>query len=291
MSTLVEREQTSTEDEKPNRRDRRRSFVQRWRATALPNKAMVIATIIIAASNALYTVYARRTLEEIRSGSSDTKTLAQSAKAQADALSDQYKEMVAARKQTDLLIEKATAQAQNTNDLARAAARSAAASEASLKVGRDSLQFSETSIALQERAWIGVDDIRLKEPIQSGKAVKVVYSFHNPGRTPAGDVVLRSGWALNQSPQRFFEPSFEMVPVVGKSIVLPGEKFESGELKTFTLNAIETQKLQNSLITLYVFGNITYKDVFGKERMTKFCASYSPGENTFLKCPYHNEAI
>jgi len=59
----------------------KRTVVQKWRLTSFSNKVIVVATIVIAIANVIYTVISLLTLAEIRSGSGDTHRLSLAAQA------------------------------------------------------------------------------------------------------------------------------------------------------------------------------------------------------------------
>jgi len=49
-------------------------------------------------------------------------------------------------------------------------------------------------------------------------------------------------------------------------------------------------KARKHIVSLFHYGNIYYKDVFGIDRNTPFCFEYVPDypENPFANCPEHN---
>jgi type II secretory pathway component PulM len=71
-------------DADTNKPKRHRTLLQKWDLLTLANKLIVIATIVIAVANSMYTVIALKTLREIQNSSSDTQSLASAANKEAD---------------------------------------------------------------------------------------------------------------------------------------------------------------------------------------------------------------
>jgi hypothetical protein len=147
---------------------------------------MVLATITMATSTVFYTKYAR---------------------GQLDAIQGELDQMKGGSAQTDRLIEKADSIAGSMNE---ANAQQKKALDETLRQSRESLNRTlvQSNAALQasidasrndERAWVGIVDLRLtKEPTLSEDTV-ITYDTVNTGKTPALNVSAKSGFFFGDS--------------------------------------------------------------------------------------------
>jgi hypothetical protein len=169
-------------------------FVHKLKSSTMADWIMVILTCCIATATILYTMYARNQWT-VMSG-------------QLAAMNNQIIEMKEAGKQTDRLIEEASAQAKATNTLAEQAkaqtdkmaeslkktdkligATNKLAAEAKRQADASIRQFQAT-----ERPWVSIDDITSK-PLQFVNATAMLifrYNLRNTGRSPAIAVDVRS---------------------------------------------------------------------------------------------------
>jgi hypothetical protein len=181
---------------------RHRTLAHKWRLVSLPNKLIVIATVIIAISNGIYTFVALRTLREIRASSSDTHDLAvaagneaissgkqaEAAKAQSEQAKAQTDKMAESLTKTDDLIRQATEQTKASNRVAKA-------SEDAASLGRNNLELSRDSLHVQQRPWVGVDFV--SGTFEDG-IIKATAKFKNYGKSPAFRLTYHSVFDIKQ---------------------------------------------------------------------------------------------
>ena len=140
---------------------------QSWKKTSAWNKLLVLLTAVIAVSNILYTVYARKQfgamngqLEEIRKSGTDTHDLAIQAKSQAD--------------RTQTLADRMKDQADETSRLADSAGASA--------------KTAKNTMVLASRAWIAPSDAYITSDLNKSVPLEVAIEYRNVGRSPALNV-------------------------------------------------------------------------------------------------------
>jgi hypothetical protein len=118
----------------------------------------------------------------------------------------------------------------------------------------------------------------------------------NLGLTPAYDVICHSWMTVDVWP---LPDSFEFVGPAGdgplaRSVVPPGGlvHFHTGTSRPFTPN--ELTAIESGALRLYIYGQITYTDTFGRQHWTNFCqGSTALGREDFrtalVKCDRHND--
>lgn len=251
---------------------RHRGLAQRWRLVSLPNKLIVLATIVIAIANGTYTFVALRTLGEIRSGSKDTHDLAISAGKQADkaetisaSIGQAVRAMVTGNKQAKDSMDKANAQ----NNAA--------------------LDATIASSHLDQRAWVYVSNPSLIQ--RPGQWPVITLDIINSGKTPASNVsYLQSSDIQPAGKYPIFQYKGESLPV---GSLPPGGKFTTSYFDTAErLTALAFSQRRVRRESFFIYGELSYTDAFGISRRTRYCyAMFQMEENMTITttCPYHND--
>jgi hypothetical protein len=154
--------------------------------------------------------------------------------------------------------------------------------ERSANASRDALNGSSDTEIRQLRAYIGVHQSEI-EGLESSDRVSVRLSFVNYGQTPATkfnmvgaiDLLpypLPENFILLDPPSR---PPYDGIIFPKETNQLTAWVFERA------IPALSTQTKQKifSLDTneeIYAHGTVTYEDIFGKVRTTKFCFVLNP---------------
>jgi hypothetical protein len=146
--------------------------------------------------------------------------------------------------------------------------------------------------AKQSRAWIGTKKMVLQEMI-SQEPVLVVIEIHNSGNTAALRVAVN-----------YIAHASDVPLDIDKYAKHPIEKSE-GKPAIFTLfpnatmslvaatgstDALGVESISNGKKLLYVFGMITYFDVFDAKHHTRFCGLYDPTMKIFGVCGSYDYA-
>ncbi|MDQ2867364.1 MAG: hypothetical protein M3R59_02975 [Verrucomicrobiota bacterium] len=141
----------------------------------------------------------------------------------------------------------------------------------------DGVKLAKENAHLEQRAWIGVDEI-VNTPVVGQKCtVKVVCK--NTGRTFASKVhivTVVSVQPIWQIPD--FEAGVEFLPTASNSLV-PPEGTVNGSSTTDEITEDFMNKLETGESVIFVYGKITYDDVFNCHHWTTFCSQLA-GDRT-----------
>lgn len=263
---------------------------KRWTG---PDWVTAIATVMIFLTTAVYTYYARKQWQEMKSSGSDTNAIALAAKAQSQQAEAQTKKMGESVAKTDELIRQATAQATATNNLAAQAKRSADAANRSLDEVR-------SNFSREQRPWVFVNNCVLSS--EPGENVKVATkcSLVNSGKSPAINLLPQS--LLLVRPAGDPEPPMGDLPPRGKIIsrsILPssagtGIGIGYGTLTIdadpVVLNKPLIDAYTNKQLMFYVHLKLSYSDPFGGYHWTTVCAfhKYGMALNEWMHCAEGN---
>ena len=231
---------------------------------------MVIATVVIAISTTIYTLYAREqwqvmsnTLAEMKNSGDKTKT------------------------QTDRMITE-------TNRIADAMTKT-------VQQSKSSLDATIQNFRLEQRAWVGPTQFNWAEypegdkkvHIKEGQQFMVGVTIVNSGKTPARKVkgaVRMERLSAGEKP--YLAPSeAEKVLQETDAVMLPNMILA---LNPHPFNSIPSKSdidiLTSGKYVIYILGLITYEDIFERPHFTKFCMYLTPDLTGFKGCPNYNEA-
>jgi multidrug efflux pump subunit AcrA (membrane-fusion protein) len=232
----------------------------------------IMAVAIVAAVISFYQWH------EMHTGGTDTHSLAEAAKAQAEAnrqeaiamknLSDRALQQAQA---TDKLAEQAEKSANAAAKSAKDADVSASATKSMASTAADSLAAVRQNEALDQRAWIAVTSMRLTS-FKSGETIQSQVMFENSGRSPALDVNVRHETVILD---RGLSPLF--LAVWDKSVLdavralAPQVSNTSSKETTWILKSSDNDDVEHFSKTVWVWGSIEYRDAFGNNHSTHFC--------------------
>ncbi len=155
-----------------------------------------------------------------------------------------------------------------TCPLLKATKRSADAATASARAATTTVDQMHNTAEKQLRAYVCVDSALLKFPQPDVPEAQV--HFKNCGQTPAYDL---RGWIHTWFAEY---PLKEVLPTApddlrkGTETVAPGRKSTFVAPKKPSLSPQNLAVLGTDKFTLYVYGEIRYRDVFGAEQFTKY---------------------
>ena len=211
-------------------------------------------------------------LEEMRRGGVDTHALANAAIDQADA-AQQFSDTA----------EDINGEMSDAVDQLSAAANNAKAS----------IQATQDAMRLDQRAWLSVGDdtyaIDESGPVTSSVTVL------NTGKSPATNVLCRitgvtkpKGHVLADSDIVYSAD----LPTQKQGTLFPNQHFplaaggppmEPGSQRRWFASVRSGEQVQ------YFFGNVRYKDTFGRDHWTHFCSQFVPGTKSGTPCPIYND--
>lgn len=169
----------------------------------------------------------------------------------------------------------------------------------SVAVAERGLQIAADNFRTAERAWVGLEetgDVDMKKLIGDGIDIQLV--FRNGGRTPAHDARICAH--VGKRPDAWQPVEEDYTPVeqcrglasIGQLVILPGgDVWVVGQHRG---TPEEAERIISGLLGIYLWGTVTYKDVFNRPHRTKFCRYWqglgSLGNKTFSFCETGNEA-
>jgi hypothetical protein len=159
--------------------------------------------------------------------------------------------------------------------------------EASERQNRDALNASIATSRTDQRAWLGIKDITLVNTLKPGEHVIVGVNTLNSGKTPAIEASLIEASAGTDE-KKF---TMELIrPEQGASKVAVAPTATTMFYMSFDGSDATTKALIDGVLRVYVRGRIGYRDIFGREHKTLFCAYYpTPVKTTnFSNCANGN---
>jgi hypothetical protein len=181
-----------------------------------------------------------------------------------------------------------------------AAQKGAAASEDQAKAARLATQATVDAFRLDQRAWVGPIEMGINDPpIRTGSRLVATVVLTNSGKTPAlhlyaltsiyvfsKDVVLTPRYKVDKTDQ----PSYSVLQPGMKELIttLPVETVSGSGAGV--LSSGDFEDIQSGKYIVYVYGKITYRDVFQREHTTKFCGFLNRNMTTLRACKTYNEA-
>ncbi len=180
--------------------------------------------------------------------------------------------------------------AEQTKVAADAATVSAKAAQDSADAAKESNRITLQTTRNDQRAWVGVSRFLGKE-IKPGVEMRFGVRISNFGRTPARSVRTQTSWSAlpRSTPFTPVYPPRKRSQQASASVVMP--TFE-GEVLAPPVIFTESQvkALESQLSYFYVYGRITYDDVFGHPHFTTWCFYVAHDSPTMTACETYNDA-
>ena len=233
---------------------------QRWKQTALHNKALVLTGVLVAVGTLAYTgaaVFQYCLMKQTAKENSD---------------------------QTDKIIAEAKSMATAAKEGLEQSKR---ALDASIEISRR-----------DQRAWVGMTEVTPEwrdaegKPlfIKEGARYHVGVTIVNSGRTPA--LKVRSRMRLMSFPDNKFVADYQNVNErVSIGVLPPQGKFTLTSLPSYRIiNASDITSLKNGSVILYLYGEIEYEDIFRIPHRTTYCSFLAPTLDNFLVHSTYNDA-
>jgi hypothetical protein len=154
----------------------------------------------------------------------------------------------------------------------------------SLKLTVDSLELARQSHELDARAWLIVKSIKLVQ-LSTAKIVSADVVIQNSGKTPLTLIGIDTRIQVASTFPRVL-PGGRTTSVA--SVGAGHDHF----LRMQTDGPISAEGIENIAqrrTTIWLWGILTYQDVFKKTRHTKFCAWWNQAKDSFTFCSEHDE--
>jgi hypothetical protein len=158
-------------------------------------------------------------------------------------------------------------------------------SQDAVVVASEALNISK----LDQRAWTSVKNISMVT-FELNKPIVIQITINNIGKTVARDVASVIHVIEVRGRPNIDKVSRELNIKRSDNLVL----FPNAELtrtrESFVPDSDKFARMKSKESELYVFGDITYSDVFGDEHITEFCGLYSVQMAAFILCDQHQHA-
>jgi hypothetical protein len=186
---------------------------------------------------------------------------------------------------------------------AQAKIDNAAAIIAQQKIAQDSLtksqenlakssQNAETTFRDEQRAWVGalaVTDLVIAE--DKPPSFKVVLS--NSGKTPALHLRFHVAekFGIGSETIDFAYPPIAKGAIESDFVLQPGvQYFAQSGVATKSMTKLQVDAIAAGVMRVWIYGDLTYKDVSKRLHHTKFCFIESPDLKNGQPCNTFNEA-
>ena len=161
--------------------------------------------------------------------------------------------------------------------------------ERTTKAMEKNIEIAEMSARVSNRAYISFKDVT-KQILQVGKQASVDIKYVNVGKTPAYNISIIHGVKIGGS--GFFDNEIENIKTTKITNQTLGASLDgnttagSGEM----INYENFTKIMNGQKSWFVYGNITYNDIFGGSHFTRYCFQVFPDKNIIVMCDKYNDA-
>jgi hypothetical protein len=142
------------------------------------------------------------------------------------------------------------------------------------KAAEDGIRKAEASSHLDQRAWVSTTGVG--ETHDVGQPVVTTVITKNSGRTFAKEVIVESH---RRGLPRGVEPDLSLKSDTkdgSRGLMAPDTEYPSETVGVGLVGENDLQLVKKGDIRVFVFGTITYSDVFGCEHWTKFCWVLNP---------------
>jgi len=172
--------------------------------------------------------------------------------------------------------------------------RIATAMELSVGAAGTALNATIAQNQLDQRAWVAVIGVTMDAP-EVGKKINGSVTWMNSGKTFARKVkplchvaffpeLLTSEDVLREKAVK--SPASTPVSI---GVLTPNAQYKTLIDSTQPVNEVDKTNISGSWYT-YIWGELTYDDIFKQPHTTVFCSYRQGGTGDFLQCHFHNDA-
>jgi hypothetical protein len=129
------------------------------------------------------------------------------------------------------------------------------------------LEHSELTAERQLRAYVHVCTVNAS-PV--GSLINYYLEVRNFGQTPAYEVKLSFVIKLADLPEKAGELVPPETPNISQAVLPPQVSIHDNFTPAQQLSPNQVLKIQSDKAAIFVAGQITYRDIFGKDRLTEF---------------------
>jgi hypothetical protein len=163
----------------------------------------------------------------------------------------------------------------------------------SAQAAQNAVKLAQDQMRVDQRAWLGAQDstysIAESGPIHSSVFVT------NSGRSPAVEIVCKMTGITKE--ERNAIRISDIIYPADLQAIKAGTLFPNTHIPLIAggipmdpeMQKIWFKNIQSSAWGVYFFGEIQYRDIFGKEHWTHFCNAYVPDTKSGAPCAIYNE--
>jgi hypothetical protein len=176
---------------------------------------------------------------------------------------------------------------------AHAAEKSAAAAQQNVALSKIALDATIVRDRLDQRAWVGVGKVVVPK-LEVGKEASFGVTIVNSGKTPAlkARAHLTTHFFDVEKEKQFVPVPLTNPPRKSETILDPGIDMRIGQLNpTHKLGKEVVDGIKKKTVIVYLFGKISYWDIFNRPYCRRFCRYLSSDLNTASGCDTYNEEV
>jgi hypothetical protein len=162
-------------------------------------------------------------------------------------------------------------------------------------VSYEQWKVATRSVEVGQRAYIGLRYVALPSGIFIDQPFRGEIKLVNTGSTPAKRLQIRNYWTISAAPALPEHPEYpaQNESSVSVAVLAPGEEGIKSNPDLRGLPREDMKAVEAKRKWLILYGLISYEDVFGISRTTKYCAFYPPehpfeDNRALTYCPTHN---
>ena len=159
--------------------------------------------------------------------------------------------------------------------------------DAGNELNAQQISLQREAMRLERRAWVAAQGI-VNPTIESGKPLSFTVPISNSGATP-GHIAQVRVQTRTLAADAAFVASYDPTESGSAMVIQPGMNVGVIRSGTQTLTQEHIAVLKSGSVRVYVFGEITYRDIFSRSHRTTFC-QWLDKDFLFKWCSTYNEA-
>ena len=247
----------------------KRSWWQRFKSSNAHTQANIVCTVLIMVATVAYAVIAARQLRAMQSQIAEMRQNSQDSS-----------------RQFQVQLQHFDAGLGRSDQLAKLAAEQAGASHSLATTAEGTLKVTTNNFRADQRAWLAVVDVQGTKP-EVGQPFTNKVMVRDTGRTPAKNVSVDGAFVAY--PKQMAVDFRLGIRNQKLGVLSPGgdRSINSRLGNADKLSESEVDQLKD--MNIYVYGTITYDDIFGGHHWVTYCSQLTEDRTMFLFCAQHND--
>ena len=162
--------------------------------------------------------------------------------------------------------------------------------EESVRQSRAALNASIEMSHNDQRAWVAIESMAITL-LEADKPLQTEVKIMNTGKTIALDLYYPGAVQTSIGPldvDAFIRANPPVAETAGGVALFQNIDATIPAQTSVPLNADQVDQIKKRQLRVYLFGDIHYKDIFGKTHTTQYCGIYAPLTRKFEDCGYHH---